>query len=250
MLNRRDVIYTYDGSFEGLMSVVFECYLRKSHPYDICRAENMQPVLFCENINIPADPQRAGRVIKSIYQKISSGAFYHIYCAYLSETPGCEMKILDFLEAGYKFGPSVTKRLNLDCVYQLIDTAKTAASEAHLYRGFIRFKKLRSGVYYSEIEPKAHVLPIISHHFCERFSSMPFIINDLNHSECLVYNGVSAEIRAVESTPLLKYADDEPVFQDMWRQFYKTISIKERRNEKCRTSLLPKRYRRCMTEFN
>ena len=250
MLNRRDVIYTYDGSFEGLMSAIFDCYYRHDYPYDICNERNMQTVLFCDYVRSSADHEKAGRVMNSISAKISSEAFYHIYCAYLSETDGREMKIFDFLHLGYKFGASVTNRMNLDGVWKLINTAKAVASEAHLYRGFVRFKKLENEVYYSEIEPKGRVLPLISHHFCERFSSMPFMIHDLSHSECLVYNGASVELRETNSAPLLKYAEDEQAFQEMWREFYNTIAIKERRNEKCRMSLLPKRYWRCMTEFN
>ncbi|HIT84463.1 MAG TPA: TIGR03915 family putative DNA repair protein [Candidatus Ornithomonoglobus intestinigallinarum] len=249
MLNGRDVIYTYDGSFEGLMSVVFECYLTHTRPYDICCGENVQEVLMCCQKDVETNPERADRVIRSIYSKISSAAFYHIYCAYLSEAEGRELAVLDFLDAGYKYGASVVNRLNLDGVYTLMNIAKTVASEAHLYLGFVRFKKLSGGIYYSEIEPKAHVLPIISNHFCERFSSMPFMIHDIKHGECLVYNGKSVEIRRVESEPILKYDEDEKLFQSMWRDFYNTIAIKERRNEKCRNSLLPKRYRRCMTEF-
>lgn len=250
MLNRRDVIYMYDGTFEGLMSAVFDCYYGHDYPYDICAEKNMQTVLFCDYLRSSADPKKADRVINSIFSKISSEAFYYIYCAYLSETDGREMKIFDFLYAGYKFGASITQRMNLDSVWKLVTTAKTVASEAHLYLGFVRFKKLENGVYYSEIEPKGRVLPLLSQHFSKRFASMPFMIHDLNHAECLVYNGASLEIRETDSTPILKYSEDEKLFQDMWREFYKTIEIKERHNEKCRMTLLPKRYWRCMTEFN
>ena len=249
MLNRRDVIYTYDGSFEGLMSVVFDCYSHHEYPFDICPDENMQTVLFCDSVYSATDPVKSDRVIRSIIKKISPAAFYHLYCAYLSESAGKEMKIFDFIVDGYRYGASIINRLNLDSARNLMQIAKATASEAYLYLGFIRFQKLQNNVYYGEIEPKGHVLPLVAHHFRERFSSMPFIINDLTHRECLIYNGKNTEMRYTDAPPELAHAEDETEIQALWREFYDTIAIKERRNEKCRMTMMPKRYWRCMTEF-
>lgn len=250
MLNGRDVIYVYDNSFYGLMSAVFEAYSRHEYPTDILPQDNIQLRLDCDYFHISTDDKKADRVIMSITKKISSSALYYIYCVYLSALCDKEMRIFNFLVDGYKYGSSIINRLNLESASKLINAAKTISSEAHLYLGFIRFKKLKNGVYYSEIEPKGRILPLISEHFCKRFSSMPFLINDLTHNECLAYNGKDTEIRYVDTSPILKYSEDEEKFAKMWREFYDEIEIKERHNEKCRMSMLPKRYRRCMTEFN
>lgn len=250
MLNRRNVIYVYDGSFYGLMTAVFEAYYSHTYPDDIQSSDNMQMRLAYDYMQISADEKKAERVIDSILKKISPNALYRIYCVYLSPLYDKEMCILDFMIDGYKYGASIVNRLNLESASKLINTAKNISSEAHQYLGFVRFRKLKNGIYYSEIEPKGRILSLISQHFCKRFSSMPFLINDLNHNECLAYNGKTWEIRYVDSRPMLEYAEDEEKFSDMWREFYNTIEIKERHNEKCRMSHMPKRYWRCMTEFN
>ena len=250
MLNGRYIIYIYDGSFYGLMSAIFDCYYNHEYPFDIRTDENMQTELFCEYFYSVTDNSKAERVINSVINKISSAALYHIYCTFLSDSDEKEMMIFDFLIEGYKYGASVIDRMTSDRVFRLIDTAKRTSGEAHLYKGFVRFKKLKNGVFFSEIEPKGRVLPLILNHFCSRFSTLPFVICDLTHKECIVYNGKTAEIKEFFSVPELQYADDEERFSDMWKDFYNTIEIKERHNEKCRMGMLPKRYWRCMTEFN
>ncbi len=249
MLNRRDIVYVYDGSFYGLLCAIFECYYNHEYPADIKEDLNLQAQLFCDYFHVRTDNEKAERVIRSILSKISAKALYCIYCVYLSHIDGKEMQIFDFLAAGYRFGASVINRMNLDCVANVVNTAQTISAEAEKYLGFVRFKKLKDGIYYSEIEPKNRILHIISNHFCKRFQSMPFLINDLTHKECIFYNGKSSEIYEVNSSPSLEYCDDEQSFSDMWKEFYDTIEIKERHNEKCRMSHMPKRYWKYMTEF-
>lgn len=249
MLNRGDIVYVYDGSFYGLLSAIFECYYNHEYPADIKEDFNLQTQLFCDYFHISTNNEKAERVIRSIISKISFKALYYIYCVYLSPVEGKEMQIFDFLIAGYKFGASVINRINSDCVSNVVNTTQTILSEAEKYLGFVRFKKLKDGIYYSEIEPNGRILPIISNHFCKRFQNMPFIINDLTHKECLFYNGTNSEIYEVNNIPSLDYCDDEKFFSDMWKEFYDTIEIKERHNEKCRMSHMPKRYWKYMTEF-
>ena len=38
-------------------------------------------------------------------------------------------------------------------------------------------------------------------------------------------------------------------YRRLWRRFYDTIAIEERRNPKCRMTHMPKRYWNTMTEF-
>ena len=38
------------------------------------------------------------------------------------------------------------------------------------------------------------------------------------------------------------YSNNEKQIQDLWKTFYKTVSIKERRNDRCRMTFMPKKY--------
>ena len=45
-------------------------------------------------------------------------------------------------------------------------------------------------------------------------------------------------------------SDGEKDYASLWKEFFETISIKERENPKCQKSHLPLRFRRDMTEFD
>lgn len=246
----RDLVYVYDGTFLGLMSVVFECYYRHVQPYDIEADINIQSSIMCEYYDIETDFIKAERVINAISEKISKKALTAIFHTFLSELLDREINILKFIKIGFKSGASVIHRLNFDCVAYVMNASKKISSEAHLYLGFIRFQKLSGGIYFSRIEPKGRILPLIITHFQNRFSDMPFIICDMTHSECIVFNGKEACIQNFKQIPNLHLDNNELHFQDMWREFYNTISIKERNNERYRMSSMPKRFWKYITELS
>ncbi len=249
MSDGRNVIYLYDGSFYGLLTVVFECFSRRIVPCGIEAAENVQQTILCDYEQTETDIEKAQRVEKTIYDRMSKRALYAVFLAYLSNTRGKETAIFDFIRAGLKFGKNITNYLTLDCVNKVITSAKTVFGEMDLLRGFIRFSKLKGGIYYAKITPKNNVLPILEPHFTARYRSMPFIIHDLTRNQCLVYNGKNAVIRKTDSLPKIELSDDEKEYRKLWKCFFDTIEIKERHNEKCQKTHLPLRYRENMTEF-
>ena len=42
---------------------------------------------------------------------------------------------------------------------------------------------------------------------------------------------------------------EERGWRELWRRYFKTLTIEERYNPKCQSTHLPKRYRHVMTEF-
>ena len=68
-----DVIYLYDGSFEGLLCCVHESVYTHELPVDIQPEEAAQPTLFRQKY-IAADEEKAARVYDSIPRKISPDA--------------------------------------------------------------------------------------------------------------------------------------------------------------------------------
>lgn len=250
MFNRRDVVFLYDGSFYGLLTAIFECYYRHTMPVGIETDEYVQQELFCDYEYIETDISKAERVEKSILKKISYKALHNIFYAYLSNMENKGISILDYIRTGYKFGRETDNHMTLNCVNDVLNAAQNVGNEAHLLTGFIRFSKLRGGVYYAKITPKNNVLPAIESHFVKRYAAMPFIIHDINRNLCLVYNGAESTIRETESMPNLEPADDEGEYRRLWKCFFETVEIKERHNERCQNTMLPKWYRKNMLEFN
>ena len=63
------IAFIYDKTFEGLLTAVFDAYVRKSFP-DVLLAEGEPLPLFCEEtVTICSDKQKADRVWKGLEKK-------------------------------------------------------------------------------------------------------------------------------------------------------------------------------------
>ena len=250
MSDGRDVVYLYDGSFDGLLTAIFESYYNRELPVSIEENENIQQDFLYTYKVVETELQKADRVSDSISKKISRQALRNLYYTYLSDTPAKGRLCLDYIRAGYRFGPQVDLHLNIDCVNSVLNAEYRVRGEAHQYLGFVRFAELEGGVYYSEIEPKCHILPIIAPHFVRRLPQMPWMIHDAGRQLCMVYNGVSCYMTPTNAIPKLHYSQDELRCRRLWKNFYDTIEIQERHNERCRMNHMPKRIWKYLPELN
>lgn len=250
MANLNPTIYLYDGSFEGFLSCVFEVYENHEIPYDILEDVNVQQFIGYTYKTIDTDVEKSDRVYASVKNKICPLALHNIYYTFLS----CEQKkgrmLLDYIRAGYQYTTNINNQLLLKPVDFVVNTSRRVGGEAHSYLGLVRFSELDKGVFYSEIQPKNNILPIIAPHFASRFSSMPWIIHDSQRQLCVVYNAKNWYITEANEIPNVKLSDNEVEYRKLWKQFYDTIEIKERHNERCRMSHMPKRHWRYLTELN
>ena len=122
-------------------------------------------------------------------------------------------------------------------------------SEAHLLTGFCRFKETKSGVYYTSISPVNNSLSILAEHFRERFMNQPWVIHDTSRGLAAVYDCREYIIEQVRSNAKVDCSKDEELFQELWKAFFSSISIKERENKNLQRNLMPLHFRKHITEF-
>lgn len=242
-----DVVYLYDGSLPGFLCCVFESVYTKQIPSFIWKAGEEQPTLMAQKY-IDTDQVKAKRVYKSIPIKMSEEALTLIQDVFLSCLKDKEIKMLNFLLLGYKEGKSVTKMLGHNDVAPLLKAQRHLLHEAHLYTGFVRFADY-GGTLAATISPKNFVLPYFTNHFVGRYSGEDFVIFDDVHKAALIYKDRKTQITAVENMTFLEESEEEQNYQKLWKQFYKTIAIKERINPNLRRNNMPKRYWAHMTEM-
>jgi probable DNA metabolism protein len=247
MPTRLDVIYRYDGSFDGLLCCVFESYDKKEIPLDIFSPDASQSQLFAGK-EIPTDLAKAKRVLASIPKKLSRPALDFVRHAFLTCLDQKELYILLFLRLGYRYGPSVMTMLTNDVVDKLFKAVKHLNRESHLLKGFLRFS-IANNVFVGEIAPKNFVLPLIAQHFCERYPEECFLIHDKTHGMGLVYQPYQSAVIPIGGLEVPEADEEEQTFRELWQLFYDTIAIQGRYNPQCRMSHMPKRYWKYMTEF-
>lgn len=247
MHQRANVIYSFDGSFDGLLCCVFESFEQKQRPLDI-QPQQGQLQLLCPTHAVATDADRAARVWRGIIATMGEDALALAQLGMLTCHPDRALLVHDFLCMGFEMGTKVIHYLADDTVITLHKAVKHLQNEAHLLTGFVRFS-VYGQVLAAQISPKNQVLTIIEPHFCDRFQSEMFIIHDMTHRQALVYRRGQSRIADVEGFTLPPPDEQEAQMRRLWKRFYETIAIKGRENPRCRMGHMPKRYWKHMTEF-
>lgn len=243
MLNS-NCVYSYDGSFDGLMCCVFESYNRKEIPLDIIVGND---TLFCVT-EILTDKERARRVKDSIPVKMGDTVLEMVKIAYLAVFDGKERAILDYLRLGFDVGKRLPYLITNEIVSKIYSAVKAIKREKGHLVEFIRFSDY-NGALVAVIDPVHYVLPLLSSHFVTRFPKEQFMIYDRAHNMALMYTEGKQAIIPIEEYELPAPDPEEQKYRDLWRLFYDTVEVKPRHNEKCRMSHMPKKYWHNMTEF-
>ena len=241
-----EMIYLYDGSFEGFLCCVFDSYANKEVLTAICRDEDFMPSLFATR-TIRTDAEHAMRVYRKIV-KVSPYTAKLLQKGFLTCLPQKELYLYRLVVKLLREGPGFLRNFSDETLYPVLKAVRHLNGEAHLLKGFVRFSDL-GGVLGGEIEPKNRVLPLLRSHFCARYRDERFFLYDRTHREALFYAAGKAIIRPLEDFRMAPPDEAEAQYRILWKRFYDTIAIKERYNPRCRMTNMPKRYWGTMTEF-
>lgn len=242
----REVIYEYDGSFDGLMCCIYESYTQKELPAAIIRSRELEPCLYDVHA-ISTDDAHAQRVYRG-FLRYSQEVGPFLRRAFLTCLPDKELAIYRFAAKLYRVGEPLLRQLSDDAYLPLLRAVRQMYGEVELYRGFVRFSDI-GGVLAAEIEPKNRVLPLLRGHFCQRCCNEAFFLYDRTHREALLYSNERSEIVPLDHFTMAPPDKVEASYRRLWRRFYDTIAIRERENPRLRMTHMPKRYWSMMTEF-
>lgn len=240
--------YLYDGTFEGLFSVIYETFHQRTVPDRICRIDQDEPNLFAEKINLTTNSAHAAKVEEAIRSKISTDALKHIFYAYLSEMDGAETAIFHYTKLGFQVGARVDRYLSHEWVMKVHRASQKVGKECHLMLGLLRFQKLQSGIYYAPMEPDHNILCLIAPHFKNRLADQNWIIHDLKRNQAAMFNQQEWMILDVPAEVKLTYAEDEELYQALWQGFFDSIAIESRINPILQRQHMPARYWRHLVE--
>ncbi len=236
--------YIYDGSWAGFLCCVFESVYTREQPLEIYTEDSSLPSLYRQKY-IETCSSKAARVLASISIKISKRALELLQHCFLSCLQQKECLMLRFLLRGYQEGASYPYQLCDADVAPLLKAEQHLLNEAHLLKGFVRFDEV-NGFLVSVISPKNFVLPFLMPHFSARMCEESFLIFDETHATALVYENGKGRLASMEGISFNHAEGDQ--YQDLWKLFYNSIAIEERKNERCRRSHMPKRYWEHMPE--
>lgn len=232
------LIFSYDGSFEGFLSAVFDAFSMKVLPADICISGGEEPSLFgihCVETNF----EHAGRVSTGIAEKLGKRSFSMIYRAFLFDGEGRENAIMHYIWRAFR-EKNFAGNIGDETVNRVFRMSNAVSNEAERLRQFTRFDDF-NGALFAEIHPEHFVLPLIKGFFCARIKNENFMIFDAEHGAALIHAPGKTAIIPVESLDIPKDSEDR-FYRDLWKSYYRHIAIAERYNPRCRMSHMPKRF--------
>ena len=242
-----EVIFQYDGSFDGFLCCVFESYTYKEFPIAFYNDEECCVLSFYPVRTVISVAENAQRVYRSLLH-ISPAAAQLMRKAFLTCMDEKELHLYYFARKLFKEGASFLRNQADEVYNPIAKSVRNLTGEVEKLRGFVRFSDY-NGILGAEIEPKNRVLPLLRHHFCSRYANESLFIYDRTHKELLLYTKGRSRIIPVSDLQLALPGEEEVHYRALWKRFYETIAIKERYNPRCQNTFLPKRYRGTMTEF-
>jgi len=130
------------------------------------------------------------------------------------------------------------------------DAARRVGHEICRIRGFLRFAPGEDGVYVALCSPDHFILPALGAHFKKRFGGAPWAVIDEKRLLRLGYMpGRPFEFSAIGEVPEALGKARNGKWENMWRQYHKTISNEGRSNPELQRKFLPERYWKHMTEM-
>ncbi|MTI47461.1 MAG: DNA metabolism protein [Firmicutes bacterium] len=242
------IYYIYDGSFEGLLTSIYEAYYRKDNPLKILSINNYQRELLVEYIHIETVPEKAEKVYNSIRKKISVKTLQNVFYVYLSEFDDIGTLIYQYLRYGWKIGRNVDLHISDDRVSTIHNIRRKVTREIHFMLGLLRFKELKNNIYYAEYEPDYNITALIAPHFIERLSDQNWVIHDIKRGIGVLYNQKEWAVKDINLESDLEFSKDEIFYQRLWIKYFDSIAIKNRINPKLQKSNMPMKYWKYLVE--
>lgn len=250
-------IYSFDNTFEGLLTLVFESYSRREFPDEILSGEGRQPVLFGSSVDVTTDERKAERVWNGIVKKSSEDNAHRIYRVFLAGQLDTPILLFRYIQTIIDSAKNEETNFSLPVVVEFNKMHQKVCKEASRVLQFVRFQKTIEGSYYASHAPQYDVLPLCLPHFQDRFADQVWIVYDLKRNYGFLYDlktvsrVVFDELKVNPQTGQLHaslLAEDEKLFQQLWRQYYKSICITERKNPKVHRQFLPRRFWKFLPE--
>lgn len=250
------IVFYYDKTFEGLLTAIFEAYSRKTFPDKLISEGSITPMFTEEEFTVVTDDSKSSRVWSSLQKKLSKTACNILNYIWLSEEEGSDELLFRYICKVFNNVHSIEMNFGDDDVLQIHNLAKKVAKEVQYLKQFIRFQKAADGIFFAPVSPIYNAMPLTINHLTDRFSDQKWVIYDLKRKYGYYYDLKTViEITLDNDEHLLGgklddaiMAEDEKLFQELWKGYFKSMTIKERINPKLQRQHMPKRFWKYLTE--
>ena len=257
-------VYVFDHTLDGLLTAVFDSFFLHQQPEFLLAEGEQLPLFADEPHRVVTDSEKAERVWKGLEKHLSKDGLRMITVSWLSEERALNLPLFNFICKVFRREPfdSYERNASDPDVLEVRNTCRRVLHEQLRMKQFIRFQKAKDGTYLAVVSPDHNVLPLIIDHFQDRFNDQPWLIYDAKRHYGYYYDGAAAPIHITfEDEAAVPFnlsngkldaevlSENDQIFQQLWRTYFKAICIKERMNPRKQLSDMPRRYWKYMTEL-
>ncbi|MFD2871227.1 TIGR03915 family putative DNA repair protein [Mucilaginibacter ximonensis] len=245
----------YDGTFEGLLTAVYEIYDRKLALVKLFKGRRQAGAMFEETLDVITNEAYATRVLKGLRKKLSPNGVQRLYIAHMAEMDDEENNLVGYIRYVFDSAENIEDDYGNRYVMRLSEIIRMMRREKHRMEAFVRFQKLKDGIYYAAIEPDFNVLPLLIRHFKNRYADQRWMIYDIKRSYGIYYDTHDTQFVTLDFATVAKpdevisaYTEDESIYQHLWKNYFHSVNIPARKNTKLHVRHIPKRYWKHLTE--
>lgn len=236
--------YLVDGTEDCFYTAVFDGYREKE--IIITSQSDVQLGLDCKLVEVETDGEKAERVKRKLYAT-DKGALEDIRLILKSCDIDKENVAFAYIKLIMRQGGAVRGMLADETVIEAMEIRSHVTSEAHRLKGFLRFMENSEGVLYAPYSPDNDVTDMLATHFAARFGNSRFVIHDTKRKIAALYDGCEIVITRVGEAEIY-LSEYERYFEELWRQYYKSVNIASRPHEKQMKGYMPVRYWKFLPE--
>ena len=257
LLTAAPLDYTYDGTWEGLLTVLFAIYDRRAAPNSIQPAGRAQGGLFAQPVSIETHEATAARVWDGLLRHLDKDARTRLFHVFLSEAEGRELLIFRYADLAMRSGGrDISENYADDNVRRVQRLAQQMYREKHRMEAFVRFEKTSDDLFHATIDPDFDVLPLLAEHFTKRYADQRWLIYDRRRHYGLYYDLTRTDVVQFEASAPQKNTavsatvldEREPLFKLLWQSYFDHVNIPERKNLKLHRRHMPLRYWKYLSE--
>jgi probable DNA metabolism protein len=238
--------YLYDGTPEGLVSAIAGILDAAPDPQRAVLT-GRQDTLFEEGLFLRTDPAAADALFSKLRQR-APDAVHTLWYFMMSEAEELETSLLHYVALALEHGDRINGHLTHPDVKAIVTLARKAGRELHRMKGLLRFEQLRDGAYLARMEPDNNVIQPLAKHFSRRLRAQEWFIYDVRRHSAAHWDGSALQFGTLEQFSRPELSDEEKEVQDLWKAFFKTIAIPERKNPRLQKSNMPFKYWKYLTE--
>lgn len=248
--------YRYDGTFPGLMSVIFEIYASKNEPGSIERLYRSSQGMFSNTVYVATDETHSKRVMRGLGKKLSAVAVKNLYKTMLTEIPGAEMHIYGMIKHALSSEKNIETDYRNQHVSEINKLSRKVNKEVHRMHAFVRFQQTKDEIYVATITPDYDVIPLIGTHFEQRYQDQEWLIYDTRRDYGLYFNQQNTTIVQLHNMPSgSKKKRSEKVLNEreeatemLWKKYHDGTNSAKYKHQQLYLQQIPGRYWKYLPE--